>query len=526
MKVRNLLKMLVFGLCTVGLFENERASAATNEQATKIYLKVNDPKAYIDGKEAIMPTAPVLMKDTTMVPFRFIGELLGAEVKWEQPTRTVTLTVPGRSVKLSVGQPSATVNETSRPLDHPAAIVEDTTLVPLRFIAESLDRLVMYDPDTKGITITAKGESDLPGVPKPAEQAVKRLDYASVDTLKAGIVKRFIFINDPNGITTTFSMESLSGFTADNADNIYLIDVDLERNMGEEYGVSVINTKDGDNRSLKQAVKIDDRFNIQYKNKTNVTETISYRNLIPKKLYYDAASGKLYLIANVERKDITTVFYEIMPDVKLITYHDEVVTDNANNFFATLNGKEFFYSNTFKERIYKVEPGKEAVTTGYLKEGYVQKLVSSIHNGSIYLLDQESKTISRLREDGYADEVAKVKIDNIYGAAARGGYFYIADDKGFYKVDINGKAEDYVKLDDVMINQGLYDPKTKTYVKMVPGVDGWEDFPSENTSRTGEKLTELKELKRGVEFTVTAKGNIILFDAKERLLKRINIYPE
>lgn len=109
---------------------------------------------YIDGIPLIMDVEPKLVNDRALVPLRAIFEALGAEVDWNPQTRTVTGTNADTVVVLAVGSMTPTVNGQVVPIDVPAQIVNDRTLVPLRFVAESFGVEVYWNGSTRTITIT------------------------------------------------------------------------------------------------------------------------------------------------------------------------------------------------------------------------------------------------------------------------------------------------------------------------------------------------------------------------------------
>jgi len=59
-------------------------------------------------------------------------------------------------VVLQIGNTSAFVNSESVALDVPAKVINDRTFVPLRFVMESLNANVDWDPDTFTVTVTSK----------------------------------------------------------------------------------------------------------------------------------------------------------------------------------------------------------------------------------------------------------------------------------------------------------------------------------------------------------------------------------
>ncbi len=99
--------------------------------------------------------APPFINDAgrTMVPARAISEAFGAEVGWEEATRTVTIKKNETEIKLVVEKDEATVNGETKKLDCAPTIVADRTMVPLRFIGESLGCNVGYAALTNQILI-------------------------------------------------------------------------------------------------------------------------------------------------------------------------------------------------------------------------------------------------------------------------------------------------------------------------------------------------------------------------------------
>ena len=96
---------------------------------------------------------PIMQNDRVLVPMRAIFEKLGAKVDWDEATQTVTGTKIGKEVKLKIGDTTATVDGKSVTLDVPATIVNDRTMVPVRFISESMGAKVDWDNDTNTVIV-------------------------------------------------------------------------------------------------------------------------------------------------------------------------------------------------------------------------------------------------------------------------------------------------------------------------------------------------------------------------------------
>ncbi len=82
--------------------------------------------------------------NTTMVPFRVIGEDLGAKVSFEQASQTITLSYRDTNIELKVGSKKATVNGEEKNLQVAPQVVDGVTYVPIRFVAEALGAEVNY----------------------------------------------------------------------------------------------------------------------------------------------------------------------------------------------------------------------------------------------------------------------------------------------------------------------------------------------------------------------------------------------
>ena len=86
----------------------------------------------------------------TMVPFRVLGETFGAEVEWNQDKQTVTYTYGDNELVMTIGEKTYTVNGEEKTMDTAPVIQKDRTFVPVRFVAEALGYTVtpLYDSAT------------------------------------------------------------------------------------------------------------------------------------------------------------------------------------------------------------------------------------------------------------------------------------------------------------------------------------------------------------------------------------------
>ncbi|TYQ14995.1 UNVERIFIED_CONTAM: copper amine oxidase-like protein [Acetivibrio alkalicellulosi] len=114
-----------------------RLGSVLEKQTDKISIYVNGIKPEFEEE-----VAPVIEDGRTLVPFRAVAECMGAEVLWDHQLRKVTVIRGRRIIELFIGDKIAYVDGQPVELDVPAKIIHDRTVLPLRFVSESLDAIV------------------------------------------------------------------------------------------------------------------------------------------------------------------------------------------------------------------------------------------------------------------------------------------------------------------------------------------------------------------------------------------------
>lgn len=110
-------------------------------------------KMTVKGKELQFDVPPVIKDGKILIPVRAITEALGATVKWDQSTNTVTIIKGNTTIQFVLGESKVLVNGNEVNLDVPAMEISNRTFVPLRFIAETLGEKVNYDDNTGDVNI-------------------------------------------------------------------------------------------------------------------------------------------------------------------------------------------------------------------------------------------------------------------------------------------------------------------------------------------------------------------------------------
>lgn len=114
-----------------------------------IVLKIGDSSAYINDTEQTLDVPPFIQSGRTLVPFRFIGEALGAKIDFTQDpktklTKTVSYELGSIRIILTINEKIADVNGRKVELDVAPIIVKGRTFVPVRFVSENLGASVEW----------------------------------------------------------------------------------------------------------------------------------------------------------------------------------------------------------------------------------------------------------------------------------------------------------------------------------------------------------------------------------------------
>ncbi|WP_374723979.1 copper amine oxidase N-terminal domain-containing protein [Calidifontibacillus erzurumensis] len=125
-----------------------------------IQLQVNNKNSTVNGTKKTLDVPPIVVDGRTLVPLRFISESLGADVKWNGSDSSITITYNGKTIKLWLNKSEAIINGKKVFLDVPAQSISGRTMVPIRFISENLDQEISFDNKTLGIIIKTKSLSN------------------------------------------------------------------------------------------------------------------------------------------------------------------------------------------------------------------------------------------------------------------------------------------------------------------------------------------------------------------------------
>lgn len=123
--------------------EKEPEYTSADRKKDVILLRVGKNLSYAHGKKkAIDPenelVVPYIKNDRTLVPLRYIAETLGAEVLWEEGWDGCIIKKDDTRIEITFGSAEFTVNGEKFTYEAPIEVVHDRTMVPVRFVSENL----------------------------------------------------------------------------------------------------------------------------------------------------------------------------------------------------------------------------------------------------------------------------------------------------------------------------------------------------------------------------------------------------
>ncbi len=157
------MKKLLMSVCAIFLIAftvlNVYAAEYTEDVVVSLeignpYMTVNGVKAQIDGDRG---TVPVVYNSRTLVPIRAIIEAFCGTVSWDEVTNTVTLTLDGDVIELTIGNITAYINDKPYMLDTAPDVINGRTMLPVRFVAEGFNLGVGWHDETQTVYIIRNG---------------------------------------------------------------------------------------------------------------------------------------------------------------------------------------------------------------------------------------------------------------------------------------------------------------------------------------------------------------------------------
>lgn len=301
-------------------------------------VEVRKVPIILDGKTLVSEIPSFIYVDRTMVPIRMVAENYGADVGWDQKTKTATVTYEDKKIDLTIDSPMANINEEQKILDKNSiprlvSFSEEyaNTMVPLAFVSEVLGYEVGYDEIERVPYINSKQEEilepeeNLEETPEeeveekpvkiPAKGKVKDIKIEEIDGEKAIVVygielkeHKTMNLNNPDRyvidfldaeleIGTYFEGDANTGFV----ERFRVSQFSPDKNYKAEDNVVrlVLDIKQGTVNPKFKIIEEEDKFII-------FPEESSWKNIN----YYTEGANRFLEVTNKTSTNYTTKYFE------------------------------------------------------------------------------------------------------------------------------------------------------------------------------------------------------------------------
>lgn len=144
------------------VYTNKMESLSSNEASStsrgkQIVLQVGNPLMKVNGESKEIDlgkgTTPVIYQGRTVLPVRSLIEELGGQLAFDSDDQKLTINLNDKKIELWIGKNVAIVNSIEKTLDVAPVIINERTMVPLRFIGENLGMQLNWDGTTQTVEL-------------------------------------------------------------------------------------------------------------------------------------------------------------------------------------------------------------------------------------------------------------------------------------------------------------------------------------------------------------------------------------
>lgn len=128
---------------------NTKVASAPQKQ-----VQIEKPMTVIVNGITLTESYATEQDGRTIVSMRQICDALGVSLEWDTNTQTARGQRGTNTFQLTMGKKTTKINENSVQLDVPGRVKDGRSLVPLRFVAESLGAVVNFDNSSGVVTVT------------------------------------------------------------------------------------------------------------------------------------------------------------------------------------------------------------------------------------------------------------------------------------------------------------------------------------------------------------------------------------
>ena len=133
--------------------ENFKEQIISSTKSSYYEYEKSPSRVFYKGEPISFDVEPVLEDQRTLIPLRGLFEKMGAVVEWDNETQTATVTKNNMVISVKIDYYRVNVNGSDKYMDTPARLVENRTMIPLRFLSEELGYDVIWDESDNSIRI-------------------------------------------------------------------------------------------------------------------------------------------------------------------------------------------------------------------------------------------------------------------------------------------------------------------------------------------------------------------------------------
>lgn len=199
----------------------------------------------IDGtKLTNLSMPPIILNNYTLVPAREVFEAVGASVDWKKDIEQVYITYNDTLAVIPVNSQKAYVNGQPYSLDTEAKIINNKTMIPLRFVTTALGFNINWDKSTRTADIITKSAETNSTVTETVTQTVTQTTLITTETST-------LTMTEAQTETSTSTIQQMSFISSNNGGNIrydYENDILYIKNTAN---ININSIKELDNYSTK-----------------------------------------------------------------------------------------------------------------------------------------------------------------------------------------------------------------------------------------------------------------------------------
>ncbi len=290
----------------------------------EIMLRVGEDTLKINGTD-VKVEKPFVENGTTLVPLRVITEAFGAEVVWDGDTKQITLNYKDVTILLKIDDINAYVNGQQQTLLLAPRIVNGNTMVPLRFITENFGAEVAWNDTDNSVLVTLVND----------DGEISDISSALQKSNKPKIGDSFYkwSMDMPPYMTTYYKSFDRMSITIESDDDDVSIDISISENKNKE---SLANLKVKESKSMQW-------YTMTGQETKKTASGVSY--------ICTQGKSKSYLIDRkvyIKGDNIFTVETNL---------DSEISKDDRQKYFDISNSFDFLYDNDATEDLSNIKDG-------------------------------------------------------------------------------------------------------------------------------------------------------------------------